>query len=250
MDVTRRLVGAFIIALFAVGVIEANVDIHQNNSPSKHRAKHLLADTPSLRLHVMLKAKSMRIHGQSVFEIFAKPAVSVDGAGILYNGFATFVQDDKRFTYMLVDGASYVVESVGNATTSAATQTVRCLKSLTPFDSIISALNTVQAIPSSLVNDEAIYCPSGTLLQTSTPFGGVDFTFCASARLGFIAYGGDITVAIEYPESPLQIIAAPPLNDGSTHCATVASATSVTPIAFALLTGDSDASTCPYHEGC
>ncbi|GMF24212.1 unnamed protein product [Phytophthora fragariaefolia] len=188
----------------------------------------------------------MRIHGQSVFDVFAKPIVE-DGAKIRYDGFATFAQDDNRFTYILVDGATYVVENLGNATTSTATQTVRCLKSGTPFDSIISALNTVKGIPSSLVKDEAIYCPSGNLYETSTPFGGVDFTLCASAGLGFSAYGGDITMAVEYLDSPLHTITAPLLSDSSARCAAIASATSVSPIAMTLLSGDA---TCPSNEDC
>ncbi|EGZ12222.1 hypothetical protein PHYSODRAFT_303955 [Phytophthora sojae] len=150
---------------------------------------------------------------------------------------------------MLVDGAAYVVETSGNATTSAATQTVRCLESFPPFESIVSALNTLKAVPSSLVDDEAIDCSSGALFQTSTPIGGVDFTVC-TAGYGFIAYGGDITMVVEYLDAPLRSISAPALTDSSAHCATVAKATAVTPITAALLTGDAHAYTCPSEDKC
>ncbi|KAE8974951.1 hypothetical protein PR003_g25558 [Phytophthora rubi] len=186
----------------------------------------------------MLMGRSMHIHGQSIFDVFAKPVVADDGVSVRYDGFATFIQGERQFTYMLVDGAAYVVESTGNDTTSAATQTVRCLESLTPFDSIVSALNTVKAVPRSLVDYEANICPSGNFFQTSTPFGGVNFTLCASTTSGFIAYGGDIMMAVEYLDGPLRNITAPKLSDSSAHCAIVVTAPAVTPTAATLLTGE------------
>ncbi|GMF22852.1 unnamed protein product [Phytophthora lilii] len=144
----------------------------------------------------------MSIHGQSIFDVFAKPVVSDDGISVRYAGFATIIQGDKQFTYAVINGATYVEDSVGNDSTSVATKTVRCLDSITPFNSIVAALNTVKVIPStpSIVEDEYIDCSSGTLLKTSTPFGGLNFTLCSSAD-GFIAYGGDITMAVQYLKS-------------------------------------------------
>ncbi|KAE9011874.1 hypothetical protein PR003_g12727 [Phytophthora rubi] len=239
---TLRLIGAVIVALFTVVTVAATSASHPGDHLTDQRTISLLADAPSLQLHIMLMGKGMHIHGESIFDMFAKPVVADDGVSVRYDGFATFIQGESQFTYMLVDGAAYAVESTGNDTTSVATQTVRCLESLTPFDLIVSALNTVRAVPRSLVDDEVNFCPtdSGTFFQTSTPFGGVNFTLCASTTSGFIAYGGDITMIVEYLDDPLRSFTAPKLSDSSAHCAIVATATAVTPIAAALLTGKTD----------
>ncbi|KAE9035723.1 hypothetical protein PR003_g9407 [Phytophthora rubi] len=250
MSYTLRLIGAIIVALFTVVTVGAASASHPGEPLPDHRTISLLADAPSLQLHAMLMGTNMHIHGESIFDVFAKPFVADDGISVRYDGFATFIQGESQFTYMLVDGAAYVVESLGNDTTSVATQTVRCLESLTPFDLIVSALNNVKAVPRSLVDDEAIFCPSGPFFQTATPFGGVNFTFCPSTTSGFIAYGGDITMTVEYLEDPLRSITAPTLSDSSAHCPIVATPTAVTPIAAALLTGDAHAYTCSRREGC
>ncbi|GMF22839.1 unnamed protein product [Phytophthora lilii] len=145
-----------------------------------------MTDAPSLQLRILFKGKHMNIHGQSVFDVFAKPVVPDDGTSVRYDGFATFIQGDNQFTYVVVDGAAYVEKSVGNDSTSVATKADRCLESITPFDSIVAALNTVKAIPSTSAafNDESVNCSSGTLLQTSTPFGGLDWiSRCVRLRL-------------------------------------------------------------------
>uniref|UniRef100_H3GVY0 GPI inositol-deacylase n=1 Tax=Phytophthora ramorum TaxID=164328 RepID=H3GVY0_PHYRM len=198
-----------------------------------------LADASSVHLRIMLYGKNMNIHGQSVFNVFAKPIVSANGSNVRYDGFATFIQGDSQFTYLLVDGAAYVVESLGNDTTSAVSQTVRCLSSIAPFDSIVSALNTLKVVPSTPRNEDGFECAGGTLLKTATPFGREDFTVCASGPSGFIAYGGNIKMSVEYLDYQLHKISTPKLSDGDTSCGVVSTPTSVTPSALALLTGDS-----------
>ncbi|KAG3057317.1 hypothetical protein PI125_g25418 [Phytophthora idaei] len=43
----------------------------------------------------MLKGKNMQIHGQSVFDVFAKPVVTTDARTVRYDGLATFIQEDS-----------------------------------------------------------------------------------------------------------------------------------------------------------
>ncbi|KAL4101633.1 hypothetical protein PRIC1_005382 [Phytophthora ramorum] len=43
----------------------------------------------------------MKLHGQPEFDVFANPIVSADGASVLYDGYATFEEDDSTFTYSL-----------------------------------------------------------------------------------------------------------------------------------------------------
>lgn len=150
---------------------------------------------------------------------------------------------------MLVNGSAYVVQTSGDYNTSAATQTVRCLTSIAPFDSIVAALNNLTAVSSELENDDdEVDCPSGNLYETS--FGGKEFVVCGSGADGFIAYGGDITMAVEYLDSPLSSIPAPTLSDGITSCDVVSTPTLVTPTTLALLTGDAATSTCSSLISC
>lgn len=175
--------------------------------------------------------------------------MSADGTSLRYDGFANFIQGDFWFTYMLVEGVGYVVESSGDNTTSAATTSVRCLSSITPFDAIVGALNNLTDISSGSVSDDSqVDCSHGTLYGTL--FGGKEFVVCGSGAADFIAYGGDIVMAVEYLNNPLHNISAPTLNDSEISCAEVANATSVTPTTLALLTGDATSSTCPSINGC
>jgi hypothetical protein len=236
----RYLIAAFSIVLAMAAAVANAKDSTSATSPTT------VATTPSLRLHVILKPKKMHIHGQSVFDVFAKPVVSADGASVRYDGFATFIQGETEFTYLLVDGAAYVVEATGVDDNSAATRTAKCLTSVTPFDSIVSALNNLTAISSESVGkDSEVDCSSETAFETS--FGGEAFVVCASGSSGFIAYGGGITMAVEYLERPLRSISAPKLSDGSASCPVVAAPTVVAPTTLALLTGDA---TCASLENC
>ncbi|KAI9988602.1 hypothetical protein PInf_022052 [Phytophthora infestans] len=77
--------------------------------------------------------KSMELHGRSEFDIYATPVVSANGAGMLYNSYATFHDDDSDFTYSVVDGSTYLTTTDGDDV-----ETVICLSSNTlPFDEIL-----------------------------------------------------------------------------------------------------------------
>ncbi|GMF35197.1 unnamed protein product [Phytophthora lilii] len=194
-----------------------------------------LLNASSLRLHVTLKSKKVNIHGQSAFDIFADPVLFADNTSVLYDGFSAFTQGDTQFTYTFVNGTSYITESSTRVVTSAVTQTVRCLPSILPFESILPALNNASAIPSATVGGEPVVCPDGTLFQTS--FSGLNFALCASGTSGFVAYGLDFTVAVEYLSSPLHNISVPTLTETNGVCEIVATPKTVTPTALALLTG-------------
>ncbi|KAG7384837.1 hypothetical protein PHYPSEUDO_002152 [Phytophthora pseudosyringae] len=198
-----------------------------------HVQNSLFNVLPSLRLHVILKRKDMQIHGQSVFDAFASPVVSGGGTMVQYDGFATFIEGDTEVTYLLVDGGE---EFVANDTAAVTSRTVQCLQSVTPFDSIVLALNKAKLTPiaSAAIGDPAVECEIGTIFQTR--FGGVDFALCAGAT-GFMSYGGDIVMNVAYLGSPLPIIAEPTPSDGHGSCDVVSKATPVTPTAVALLTG-------------
>lgn len=61
--------------------------------------QHSRIDSPSLRLHILLKGKNIQIHGQAVVDVFAKPIASADRRSVRYDGFATFIQDDLRYLH-------------------------------------------------------------------------------------------------------------------------------------------------------
>ncbi|KAL3660432.1 hypothetical protein V7S43_014585 [Phytophthora oleae] len=68
-----------------------------------------------------------------------------------------------------------------------------------------------------------------------TPVTGSQFAICSSGKAGFKVYGSDWTVEVNYLAQPVKI-PTPTLSDG-TVCDPIATPTSVTPIALALLTG-------------
>ncbi|KAG7378959.1 hypothetical protein PHYBOEH_012114 [Phytophthora boehmeriae] len=174
----------------------------------------------------------MAIHSQSEFDVFAKPVVSNDMSKVLYDGYATFVEDDIQFKYILSGGAFYVVESLVNDSSKHA---VRCLSAVMPFDSILPALNAATRIPSVSIGGEVVECSSGDLFKIS--FGGASFALCASGNDGFTAPSSDMIIDVEYLDIPMGV-KAPALSDKSASCSTVETATSVTPAALARLTGD------------
>ncbi|ETO86076.1 hypothetical protein F444_00345 [Phytophthora nicotianae P1976] len=197
---------------------------------------------PSVRLRIQLTGANMQIHGQSVFDVFANPILSAAENSLHYDGFAHFIQEDYQFTYVFVNGIGYVVESKGNETTSVASQTTRCLSSISPFDDIIAALNNLTAISSESVGDDSLVdCPNGCLYGTS--FGGKDFLVCVGID-GLLAYGGDIMMSAEYLASPLKSISAPTLTDGSEPCTILAQATPVSRATRTLLSGKIGSRSC------
>lgn len=46
----------------------------------------------------IFKRQSMTLHGQSEFDVFAKPVVSAEGASVfyMYDGYAKFVEETRR----------------------------------------------------------------------------------------------------------------------------------------------------------
>ncbi|KAG7388635.1 hypothetical protein PHYBOEH_007777 [Phytophthora boehmeriae] len=229
--------------ILTIATIAAVADAALENSPSNlpspstqpQGPQGSLADAPSLRLRVILKRKTMKVHGQYLFDVFARPVISADGASARYDGFATFINGDTQFTYMLVDGAAYMVETSGNGTTEATTQTTRCVPTDVQFESIVSALNNATIIPSASVSDETLKCADGSMLKTSV--GGQDFVICASGASGFIASSSDMAVAVEYLDAPIKSISPPVKMEGSVACDGVGAYTSVTPTGLALLAG-------------
>ncbi|EEY55467.1 uncharacterized protein PITG_20881 [Phytophthora infestans T30-4] len=189
-----------------------------------------LNDAPSVKLHVTFKRKSMKLHGQSEFDIYASPVVSADGTSVLYNSYTTFHDDDSELTYTLVDGSVYLT-----TTDASDAETVRCLPSNTlPFDEILPALNSVTPIPSASIGDKSVECQSGNLFKTT--FGGSHYAICTSGKAGFTAYSSDLDIDVEYLDGPVSV-SKPDLTDGSTSCEIVQTATSLTPTALALATG-------------
>ncbi|GMF31563.1 unnamed protein product [Phytophthora lilii] len=223
----KRFIGSAVIAFFAL----CDYAVAHDHDVGHRRLKTSLAEASSLKLHVTLQRKAMELHGESEFDVFANPVVSDDDDSVLYDGFATFVDGHSRFTYTLVDGAAYLVTN--DSSSNAAT--VRCIPPSTlPFNDILPALNDATPIPSASVGGEAIECESGNLFKTS--FAGVHYAICASGDdSGFTAFASDVTIDVEYLESPVSIL-RPKLSDGSS-CEEIAIPTSVTPTALALLTG-------------
>ncbi|KAG1691026.1 hypothetical protein DVH05_027309 [Phytophthora capsici] len=201
----------------AFGALVSGFDTQQSET---------LAKIPSVKLHVTSKRPSLQIHGQTEFDVFANPIVS--GDRVLYDGFATFKDGTSVSTYSYVNGTGYLSTIDGN---------VQCIPLTTlPFNSILPALNAASHIPSASIGDELIDCESGKLLKTT--FAGVDFAICSSGASGFTAYSSDFTITVEYLENPVAIPRSP-----GASCRAVATATSVTPTALALMTGTSIPST-------
>ncbi|ETO66136.1 hypothetical protein F444_16620 [Phytophthora nicotianae P1976] len=193
-----------------------------------------LSRVPALRLRVTLTGRNMNIHGQSTFEVYANPVVSEDNS-LRYDGFADFVQDNSRFSYMLVDGVSYMVETSISDSASTTAQKVHCLPSILPFENMLPALNSISPIPSAFIGGKAVECPNDSLFQTS--FGGVQFVLCSSGSSGFTAYGLDVTMSAEYLQNPIRNRSVAMLKDVRS-CPVVVKSAPVTSAGLALLTGE------------
>ncbi|RLN53357.1 hypothetical protein BBP00_00009341 [Phytophthora kernoviae] len=223
---------ALIIAVLAFAVTVAALD----QDTDHRRLQRSLADAPSVKLHVTLKRKSMKLHGHSKFEIFANPVVSTDGNSVIYDGYAEFVEEDTVFKYFFVGGEEYMVEiPESNSSTESAEQIVQCLPLGTPFGSVVSTLNEAIPIPSASVGGEAVKCSSGNLFKTT--FSGTKFAICVSGSSGFTAFGSDMTVKVTYLDNRASI-SKPKLSEGAAPCPVAAKPVSVTPIALAVVTGD------------
>ncbi|KAE8970860.1 hypothetical protein PR002_g26990 [Phytophthora rubi] len=148
----------------------------------------------------------MKLHSQSEFDVYATPVVSDNGASVLYNSYATFLDEDEKFTYTVVNGAAYLSTIDGDDS-----ETVRAS-----------------------IGKETVECESGKLFKTT--FSGAHFAICSSGKSGFTAVSSDLAINVTYLDGPITI-SQPELTDGTTSCEPVESVTSMTPTALALATG-------------
>ncbi|OWZ07044.1 hypothetical protein PHMEG_00020618 [Phytophthora megakarya] len=208
------LVRSALVGIACFAVVSAQIDEQTSST---------LAEASPVKLHVSINRPSSQIHGQTEFDIFANPVVS--GASVLYDGYATFDEEGNTFTYSYVNGAGHL--------TSGDDKSEQCISSSTlPFNAILSALNDATPIPSASIGGEAIECGNGKLFKTT--FAGAHFAICAMGKAGFTAYSSDLTIEVEYLTKPVAI----PKKSG-VSCDPVATPTSVTPTALALITGTS-----------
>lgn len=141
----------------------------------------------------------MKLHGQSEFNVYATPVVSSNGASVLYDSYATFLDEDEEITYTLVDGTAYLSTKVGDDE-----ETVRCLPPNTlPFDKILPALNDATPIPSASIGKEAVECASGKLFKTT--FSGAHYAICSSGESGFTAVSSDLVINVTYLDGPITV---------------------------------------------
>ncbi|KAG1691031.1 hypothetical protein DVH05_027314 [Phytophthora capsici] len=169
----------------------------------------------------------MEIHGKVDFDVYANPIVSGNGSEVLYDWSAKFVNDGLEYTYSSVNGS-------GSLSTKSSSETVECLQPVDfQFDYLLSLLNTATPIPSASVGDEVVECASGNLFMT--PVSGSQFAICSSGKAGFKVYSSDWTVEASYLAQRVPI--PTPTRSENTVCDLIATPTSVTPIALALLTG-------------
>ncbi|ETK72171.1 hypothetical protein F441_21174 [Phytophthora nicotianae CJ01A1] len=229
----RPVVGFLASLLLFSMVLASSVSLQNQEIPNSQQAQLQNLFRP-LFVRFLLTGKAMQIHGQSSFDVFAKPVVSPDATSVRYDGFTTFIDGEDEFTYILADGAAYVVGS--SHSDNQATKTVRCLSSITPFDEIVAALNNLTAIPYSTVQDKPLDCVDETAYETS--FGGKEFVLCQTRGEEYLfeAYSDGIMMVVEHWIGDLNISAST-LTDGSKTCKTVAKATVIDSTARALLTG-------------
>ncbi|ETN02851.1 hypothetical protein PPTG_15809 [Phytophthora nicotianae INRA-310] len=175
---------------------------------------HIRSLFQPLHLRIILTGDSMQIHGQLVFDVFASPVLSADNSSVRYDGVATFIEDEKEFTYVLADGAAYLAES--SRVQNHIKRKVRCLSTITPFDEIVSALNNLTVTPYSSIQDIPFDCASKTAYTTS--FGGEKFVLCQArdADYGFVAYSDVVIMVVEYMSGDLNI-SAPTPTDGAKY---------------------------------
>ncbi|KAE8905894.1 hypothetical protein PF005_g14548 [Phytophthora fragariae] len=172
------------------------------------------------RIHTSAKRKSTVTHGQSEFDTFANPVLSSDKSKVLYDAYATFVENGVEFTYSLVDGSWYLGTKGSES---------RCLSSgPVPVNSLMQSLNDATPIPSASIGDDKIECTGGKLLQTS--FGGADYALCVSGASGFTAYSSDLTIEVEYLNTPVKMPTLT-LSEASKSCQNVEKAFPMTPTA-------------------
>ncbi|KAL8003879.1 putative alpha/Beta hydrolase [Plasmopara halstedii] len=216
----------------AVGNIAAFATVQ--NESTQNRLITTISNAPSLRLQFTLKRPSMSIYGQSEFYVFANPIVSSDNTSIMYDGYAAFMDGTTDYTYLLVNGIAYsVISTVG----SVGSSTTHCLPSnvLPPLHGIIPALNNATMLSDAFAGEDTIKCASGNLLKAT--LGDSTFVICSLDSNGFIVYGSDLDIVVDYLDSPVKIIAPTLSDEAAMFCETVVSPLSVSETTLALLTG-------------
>ncbi|KAG7386696.1 hypothetical protein PHYPSEUDO_015376 [Phytophthora pseudosyringae] len=192
-----------------------------------------LADARPVRLHFTLKRPSMKMYGHLEFDVFANPVVSPGNASVRYDGYATFKEGSTKHTILMVDGIAYFV-----TLTADGSETAECSSSssLALFNEVIPALNNATAISNATVDDKKVTCSSGDLFKVT--LGDATFVLCASGSSGFIVYGSDLDISVEYLDSPVPVVAPTLSEDAARSCETILSPSAVTPTTLALLTGE------------
>lgn len=189
-----------------------------------------LRDAPSIKLHVTYKRKNMFLHGHSEFNIFATPVFYNNASKVLYDSYATFIDDDETHVYTVFHGSAFLTTT--DASNSKMTQ---CLSSsMIPFDEILQALNDATPIPSASIGNALVKCPSTNLFKTT--FAGTHYALCAFGKAGFTAYSSDMDISVEYLDRHITVF-KPAFNKTTISCESVEKPTTLTPIALALATG-------------
>lgn len=81
---TKTIVPGFFVLMVTAAALDTTRH-HGGHYLDQRRLHTLLSNTPSAKLHVTIKHKSLKIHGQSEYNIFGNSIVSDTGGSVLYN---------------------------------------------------------------------------------------------------------------------------------------------------------------------
>ncbi|GMG18231.1 unnamed protein product [Phytophthora fragariaefolia] len=182
----------------------------------------------------------MNIYGQSNFDMYACPIVPKKQDSVLYNVFATFIEDSTERNYTLVDGVAYL--TTPSLKDNAVSPSVTCLDAepdtLPPITTIVRGLSEAVAVSSASGSGSgAAPCTNGNLFKVLV--NGIAFVLCTSGSSGFTMIGDDMDIIVSYLDHRVEID-KPSVNVGSTlKCQAVSSASPLTVLGRALLTGES-----------
>ncbi|CAH0479279.1 unnamed protein product [Peronospora belbahrii] len=212
---------------FAIAMLFTSfVTVHALNESRHHLS---LVHAPSIRLHVTLHRDSLQLHGHSKFDVFATPVVSANDSKVLYDGYAIFADGGHTYTYSYVRGVGYL------STNDGENEQIECLSSSQlPFNAILHALHDMTPISSASIGDDMVNCTSGNLFKATLD--GTEFVTCAAGKSGFTASNSEVTIDVEYLDSPIQVHV--PAWSSRLSCDVAATATSIRPTALAWLTGN------------
>ncbi|EGZ14249.1 hypothetical protein PHYSODRAFT_448479, partial [Phytophthora sojae] len=218
---------ALAFALLLVATVQAN-------------AVQKTADWPSLRFHFTLKRDTMKIHGQSQFDIYGNPIVSAKTNTVLYDAFATFTEHTTLYNYTLLHGVAYSSSTPYTGSPeddSKAKPTVACLDKetakLPSINAIVAAIGDATAV--NKASGSNFDCSSGSLFKVTV--NRVEFALCASGSTGFKLQGTDMDISVEFLESHIDIYVPKLAEKKRLQCTSVASPSPITPVGKALLTG-------------